>query len=723
MNEPSRSSAVERAKKLGRLLGSHPAIHYWVAAFLYLVGTVVLTWPVTSLLSSHLAGDNGDGWMFTWNLWSFRHSIVSLQNPLHTDLLFHPFGADLTLHSMSWLSCLISLPFQIFFEPLTTYNLLVLLYYIHAGFCMYVLCLELGASRLPAFVGGWLFTFSPFHFGHGLGHLNLMGIGWVPLCLFFLVRMTRTRRWKDAVYGGLSYAAAALTSWYFASMTIVAIGSLLLWKVIVDKRVRSLLFLRNLSVFVAVALLPLLPFIIGILIQFAQREIVGSHSATRHGAEVLSLLLPNRIMGLSRLFSDPLASICPNGSENTSYLGYVALGLLIFALIKTKGGHLKAFAFMGAVALILSLGSVLRFDGVIYRSVKLPFYYLNRWLPIFRIGSVSSRFSLIVLLSICAGAALALHHLLKGRRRTRIIACILGLAAMVEYLPILPHHATRTEIPEMMRRWGRSSEKFAVLDLSDMAHQNYHQIFHRKPILLGYTARIKRSTMKAVFGSPAVAVLARMRPFDDFPSFPEAAAQLVERNVEYIVLSRPRSHMRALMELYLSFPRVHKAHKDKLVIYRAKSRLELAEGFSPPYLLEKKLVWDSQGPVSVIRIPKAEEGRGCDLELNIVARAHPSPGKGHQRIRLVANGARLGFVELPSTSVHRRKLVVPRRHLREGENVLKLVYRYTVHPGEEGIEAMGMEPLESLGVTFERILPSYRCPAPKPKGADKTPGR
>jgi hypothetical protein len=77
---------------------------------------------------------------------------------------------------------------------LPAYNAVVLFSFALGGFGAYLLARQvLGprGSRLPAFAAGVVFTFSPFHVAHLLGHMQVISLEWIPFYALYLVRATQ----------------------------------------------------------------------------------------------------------------------------------------------------------------------------------------------------------------------------------------------------------------------------------------------------------------------------------------------------------------------------------------------------------------------------------------------------------------------------------------------------------------------------------------------------
>ena len=108
---------------------------------LFLVLTLILLYPFSVLnMSTHLIGvDGGDAYQNLWNLWWVKHSIISLSNPYMTSYVFYPIGTDLFTHTLSPLAGIFSFPFQFASGLIFSYNFLIILSFVLAGYGTYLL--------------------------------------------------------------------------------------------------------------------------------------------------------------------------------------------------------------------------------------------------------------------------------------------------------------------------------------------------------------------------------------------------------------------------------------------------------------------------------------------------------------------------------------------------------------------------------------------------------
>jgi len=159
----------------------------------FLLLTVVLTYPLVTRFASAIPGDGFDGWQNYWNLWWVKVALLREHaQPFFTDLLDHPTGVGLLFHTLNPFNGLLTLPVQLAWGLLPAYNSVVLFSFAVGGFGAYLLARQVlgpGRGRLPAFAAGVIFTFSPFHIAHLLGHMQVISLEWIPFYALYLVRI------------------------------------------------------------------------------------------------------------------------------------------------------------------------------------------------------------------------------------------------------------------------------------------------------------------------------------------------------------------------------------------------------------------------------------------------------------------------------------------------------------------------------------------------------
>ncbi len=203
------------------ILRRHAPALLLLAAF-----TAVWLFPLLSHPSSLLPGaSGGDNDTFVWNLWWMRYVLHHQpQSFFFTPFLFHPFGADLTLHTHTALPALVAAltgPSSV----VASQNLLIVVHIFLNFACTYALAYRATRRVLPALAASVIFGTSCFVGGHLLGHFNLIAAWTLPLvCL--LVEAARER--ASVIRAGVAGFALAATAYVDYYLFVFAAGIVLI---------------------------------------------------------------------------------------------------------------------------------------------------------------------------------------------------------------------------------------------------------------------------------------------------------------------------------------------------------------------------------------------------------------------------------------------------------------------------------------------------------------
>ncbi len=224
---------------------------------LYLLLTLLLTWPLAAHLPSRVPGEATwafDEYTFIWNMWWFKHSLLTLgQTPLETNHLFFPLGIRLTTYTFNLFNAAFGLPLQLALSLPLASNLTLIFSYLSSAYGMFLLTRyllsrpETGDRRphpfrvswglttdrqpptgispssltidhsqltidnyLASFAAGAVYAFSASRMMYlALGHYNFVTIQWFPFYTLFLLKTLRGGGWKNSLLAGL-FAAFCL---------------------------------------------------------------------------------------------------------------------------------------------------------------------------------------------------------------------------------------------------------------------------------------------------------------------------------------------------------------------------------------------------------------------------------------------------------------------------------------------------------------------------------
>jgi hypothetical protein len=461
------------------------------ATILALVGycliSLVATWPLVLVGGARIVGDQGDAWQTLWGFWWLHESVVTLhRSPMFADVIAWPHGMPMWFQSWDLPSALAVLPLWGVLPEVSLYNLALFASYPAAGFTVYLLCRELWGEAVPAFLAGCLYTFSTYHFGHSLALLHIASMQWSPLYVLGLVRCRRPG-WTAPVLAGVGLALAAAASVYHLMFCIVVTLVLLAYWLTVDRHPRLTRgFVQRVGALCAVFLVLVGWLYVGMVRAYLAEPYLGSHNAALFSADLQSFFLPNAASARAGS-SGSWREWTGNSSENTAYIGYVALALALVGAIRTRAA--RPYLLVAAAGFVLALGPLLHVGGVVWRDPLLPYGWLVRAVPVLEFGGVPGRFSWLTTFGVALAAGAAFAHLWRQGRLARVAAIGLALLAVAESWP---HPLTTTVwgTPRpFFRHMAADPERWAVLDASNPHRALWNQVLHHHPMVGGYVTR------------------------------------------------------------------------------------------------------------------------------------------------------------------------------------------------------------------------------------------
>ncbi|MCX4472630.1 hypothetical protein OOK41_20355 [Micromonospora sp. NBC_01655] len=162
--------------------------HEWTLAVLAgLLLAVVLTWPTLRHPWTTIPGDLGDPTLQAWQVAWSGHALLT--DPLalwHSNTFFperYTYAYSDTLLGYAPAGLFVSDPQ----EAVLRYNILYVLSHALAFVGAYALVRQVGARRIAAAVAAVAWAYAPWRLAHS-GHLNILSIGGIALCLAMLAR-------------------------------------------------------------------------------------------------------------------------------------------------------------------------------------------------------------------------------------------------------------------------------------------------------------------------------------------------------------------------------------------------------------------------------------------------------------------------------------------------------------------------------------------------------
>jgi len=511
--------------------------------------TLILTYPAVFRLSTHFMGDSGDAFQNVWNMWWLKKALMELfTNPYYTKYLHYPNGVTLLFHTLNPFNGLISIPFQYFFRMETVYNLVVLFSFIMSGVGMYYLAFYITNHKLSALIAGIIYTFCPYHFAHGLGNLNLIAMEWIPFYVLYLIKTYQQESFRYAVFAGFFLILVTLCSWYYLVYCLFFTTIFLVYHLYTDrtKFIRFNTFF-HLSIILFVFSLFMSPLLYSMVSLTLTESFTGGHNPINMAADLTSFFIPGYISIWGRMwFTDIWSQWRAVAAEHTNYLGYIVLGLSIYALIRIP--KCRFWGITGAIFWLLALGPYPLVMGHLIR-IPLPYLFFHKYFPFFSFTGFPARFDIMIIFCMAILAAYALRNLTRDLHKKKLFVSIVGIIICVEYLAV-PIHTTKIDVPMFYRQIASDAEDYGIIDIPSNSLTLYYATIHKKPIVGGYISRTPATALRFL------------------KEFRVTASTLSKYNIRYIVIhNETYPKLRAYLEDKMNLRKVYDREGIKVFEY------------------------------------------------------------------------------------------------------------------------------------------------------------
>jgi len=494
---------IERA---GRWLKHHPS---GAALLGYAILTAAAYFPLPFFLT-HYPG-NGlpeyDMGQYFWNFWWTLRQLLRWESLYHSNLLFHPQGVSLALHTFHLFNTLFVLPFQALGIPQVGYHLVVFASALFSGWGVFLLCRDIGVKGRAAWIAGALFMLCPYRFGQS-EHFNLLNTVPIPFYLIWMRRGLLKGNWKSlAMWGFWLFLAANTSSYYLLFLLVVSPFWALHVVDLGDFRSQwQTCLLRTLQAAVVFCLL-FLPQLHEITLEYGIGEYQRSLGEQIYwSAGLLNFFFPPALTAkLTGLIPDAPDSLGGRGEFAVfpGVLIWILAAAPVFLLRRTRGRFWFAMAVLG---MLLALGPVLKVVEPVFlpigrktRPIPLPGYGLQfvpllgamrtpaRWGLLFQLGLI-----LYIAVNYSRIEVVVLRRLRLRRRSALMLALLIVTVAFAENWPG-PHPHSDVRPPAILARLARETPAAAVLYLPLQGpwlegRSMFLQTLNGLPMCNGYTA-------------------------------------------------------------------------------------------------------------------------------------------------------------------------------------------------------------------------------------------
>jgi len=492
------------------------------ALSLYVILTVIFTWPLAANFASFVNGNVMDVFHEMWYLNLDYHSAFGPFFQLYTNHILYPYGVPLYFQVVSPLHAIIGAPVYFLFGLVPTYNFLYMFTFFASAFTMYVFVNYLTNNRYAAFFAGLAFGFAPVHTGQGLSHLNIMASEMLPVFGYFFVRMTREPRDREAIYAGVAIALNAMLDLHFLLLSGIIIVSFLLYSLLAQRRV-----ILNKRYAVRFGIMVLVAGVIGLVVYyqafygliFAPSALGATAAATAsthvsRSPDLLQFILPSPQNPILGRFTAGTYSGFLSFSDVQTFIGFTVLALSIVGIFaQRKKREVIFWAFLSIVGFLVSLGPYVIVDGQITRLQGI-WTYLEYLIPYFKSFRTPFRIDYLVAFGMAILSGYGVTALMgridrlhfpgstwrTGRGGTGwfwtftklFILALLCTSVAIEFLPA-PYPEMNAAIPSFYTQvLANDHSNFTVLEVPAYSSNDvylYYQTAYSSPVINGHISR------------------------------------------------------------------------------------------------------------------------------------------------------------------------------------------------------------------------------------------
>jgi len=471
-------------------------------ALLYFIGFYLFNPHYWGQFTKGFFLDQGDGYQNVWNIWWIDWSVTQLHHhPWFTQYVHWPSGMSLIAQTLNPFNGFMVLPMLhlLHLSLVQVTNVIVLFSFVMSGVTMFWLVYYLNRSYVVALLAGAMFTFSSYHFGHALGHMQLISMEWMPLFLLAWWRLCERPAYRLAIGSGLALFLVMLCDYYYLFYSVLAAGIIAGYFLIKKDLAVTKQNARVFGIFVLTCLVTVVPFVYKLSHLNATDPLVGGHDAVAFSMDPFMAIIPGGAWHWSSITST-IWSKWPYASETNLYFGLTLIVplMLIFLWRKrfTLPKWLNVWWIVFFTFAILALGPRLRIGTHTLDSVPLPYAGLTRLIPSLQVSGMPIRMVVMALLSGVVLASFAFRKINLQSRGGRWLFAVVAMLFVLEVYPIaLPlSYPSHPSYVDVLRDLPQRSDTGIIDDGADSAPLAlYYQTIHHKPLAFGYTTRTTTS--------------------------------------------------------------------------------------------------------------------------------------------------------------------------------------------------------------------------------------
>src|SRR3989338_2664951 len=319
-----------------------------LAVVCFFILVIITTYPLVFQMHSSIPGffSTDESYAVLWDSWNTKFSVTHGLPLKESSFLAFPFGKVFIGNIFRPVFFALSFILAVFFAPVLSYNLPVILNIFLNAFFVYLLINRISNNRFSGFFGGVIFGFCPYFFVRSWQHLGETYLWPMPLYLWSIFRL-RERGFSTQVIYVLS-AVLLTVNYNVTYYTLIIFSTFLPYLIFKEGVKNNIEYIKKIIYLSLIAALFLIPqFIpeIKALFSPSSRGLASAHNILfrpfvdlfAQSARPLSYLLPSIVHPLFGRFTEQFIGSALYGisvTEHSLYLGWVPIILAAFAIRK-----------------------------------------------------------------------------------------------------------------------------------------------------------------------------------------------------------------------------------------------------------------------------------------------------------------------------------------------------------------------------------------------------
>ena len=500
---------------------------------LYLVAVTLFTLVLFRPFSLHLNDavvNVIDPLFYAWNLQYNANTFLGKEQSVFDTNIFFPLTNTIAYSDTLWGQSLFVNPLiWITHNPIFVENVAVLLSFPLAAIAMFLLAFHFTSNKIAAFLSGMFYAFSYSRLSQ-IGHLPTISNQWLPLYLLFLFRFLKDGKSKNFIFLCICYLLSITSSIYFGVFLIPITVLIIVTDFIKHMLVHTISQYKKYLITILPIIIPFIIFLSIALLPYIRLK--AENPGIKRSIDDVTHLRASLIDYINVLPTSLNRYQLPtNTNEHVLFPTFTLLFLAMLGLVTSFPKYRytsTVFVLLACLSFILSLGNEQSFTIGPFSTgtLKMPYYYLYKYFPLFQIVRVPARFSIFIIISLSVLASGGIDYIMKktkARWVTSIILCAFifevwqtntpfvtiplaeSIPAVYTWIHNQPEPMILAEFPISLFYHGNSMEdqldkSYKTLQKSDTyaleTYRVYFSAFHKKRMINGYSGYLPENYNK-----------------------------------------------------------------------------------------------------------------------------------------------------------------------------------------------------------------------------------